>query len=181
MTNSDLVRKRASRLGDALGTVTLLRDRNAVIRCTSLLMEVAKTEVIGLGRTCAWIDIPVFHHAAVIARDRGVSFKVVVFFEGDARIHAATWRSFGAEVRYYENGPMRVALYDTTDAILAFPRDVVDLGSKREYTGLYLRDPEVVKEIHDYATLILAAGNREDYPKALEQWFTNLAGRIGLN
>jgi len=103
-----------------------------------------------MGRTAAWIDLPEFAAAVAQARRKGAAFRVVVFFEGDAYKHFENWMQIGAQVRFFEHGFMRLLLFDNSDAILAFPKDVTSLGEEREYFGWHIRNADSVLELRNY-------------------------------
>jgi hypothetical protein len=180
VTDKRAIRRQAKSLGTRLGSLTLLNNREAVINCTAVLMGLADSEVIGMGRTCAWIKLPEFRVAVEQARKDGVDFKVVVFYEKTTDRHAATWTGLGAKVKYYEHGPIRIALYDRSDAILAFPRQVAKPGEDRDYFGFYIHDRDVVADLHAYAMQVWSAGSDQAGLKGVKNYVTNVYLAAGL-
>lgn len=130
--------------------VEYLPHRHSVINRTNELLRQVRHEWIGMGRTAAWIKLPEFASAISAARVNGARFKVVIFFEGDANIHAESWENIGAQVRYFEHGYIRLLIFDHTDAIVAFPKVVTSLHEEREYFGYHIRDERSVSELRNY-------------------------------
>jgi len=130
--------------------VDFLPDREAVLERATALTQGTQREWIGMGRTAAWIKLPSFAQAVAAARESGATFKVVVFFEGDAAKHSRTWEDHDAEVRYFEHGYVRLLIFDSSDAIIAFPKVVTSLYEDREYFGYHVRDARSVSELRNY-------------------------------
>src|SRR5438105_1353512 len=104
--------------------IRYLADRDSVINLTTELLTQVSDEWIGMGRTAAWIDLPRFAAAIKQAQSKNVSFKLIIFFEGDAHKHLESWINVGAEVKFFEHGFIRLLIFDKTDAIIAFPKVV---------------------------------------------------------
>ncbi len=130
--------------------VDYLPNRYAVIDRTNQLLAQVSREWIGMGRTAAWIRLPEFADAVNAARRNGASFRVVIFFEGDADKHATSWEDVGAQVRYFEHGYIRLLLFDDAHAIVAFPKVVDTLHEDREYFGYHISDERSVSELRNY-------------------------------
>lgn len=130
--------------------IKYLASRNAVIDSTTELLYQTTKEWIGMGRTAAWIEIPSFAAAIRTAQAKGVSFKVVIFFEGNAYKHFGDWIGVGAKVRFFEHGYIRLLIFDDSDAIIAFPKVVTSLDEEREYFGWHIKDEQSVSQLRNY-------------------------------
>lgn len=76
---------------------------------------------------------------------------MVVFFEADAKTYAPAWIEQGASIKFFEHGYSRLLLFDQSDAIIAYPKDVLTLDTDREYFGFHVaNDEEAVGELRNY-------------------------------
>ena len=122
--------------------VTHLEDRTAVLKATVNVMNSAQVDLMGMGRQIAWIDHPDFQKAITDAIKRKVSVRVVGVDEGEVDYFAGKFLNLGVSVRFFEHGDLRVALADTSKAVLSFPLPCTGLSTLREYQGLLIDDPK---------------------------------------
>jgi len=127
-----------------------LPNRKAVIQCGTQLVKDSQQQWIGMGRTAAWIKLPEFRQAVKDASEKGVAFKIVVFFEGDVEKHTKDWCDFGATVSFFEHGYIRLIISDYNQAMVAFPKVVTSLYEDREYFGFHIQDETAVGELLNY-------------------------------
>ncbi len=130
--------------------IEYLPNRKAVIDCSIQIMDQAEEQWLGMGRTAAWIKLPDFRKAVAAARHRNVAFKIVVFYEGDASTHCASWVDVGAEVRFFDHGYIRVIIADSHEGIIAFPKVATSLSEDREYFGFHVSGELPTSELLNY-------------------------------